>query len=150
MKKSASVTLQPAAVRRIAGRYPFGHTGDIADADAGIAPGEVVDVKAPGGKVIARGYFNPDGATPLRLLTWEREEVDLKFYRARVKAAVSRREGRILNTDAVRVAYAEADGLPGVVADQFGDVLAVQLGWGWWPARCGARCPNASSSTRMT
>ncbi|OLV16469.1 class I SAM-dependent rRNA methyltransferase [Deinococcus marmoris] len=127
MKKSASVTLEPAAVRRIAGRYPFGHSGDIADADAGITPGEVVDVKGPGGKVIARGYFNPDGATPLRLLTWEREEVDLKFYRTRVKAALKRREGRILNTNAVRAVYAEADGLPGVVADQFGSVLAVQL-----------------------
>ncbi|GGM06076.1 methyltransferase [Deinococcus aerophilus] len=125
--KAASVTLQPAAVRRIAGRYPFGHSGDIADADAGIAPGEVVDVKAPGGQFVARGYFNPEGATPLRLLTWEREDIDLKFYRARVRSALKRRAGRILNTDALRVLHAEADGMPGVVADQFGAVLAVQL-----------------------
>ncbi|MFC4636916.1 class I SAM-dependent rRNA methyltransferase [Deinococcus hohokamensis] len=127
MKKSPTVTIQPQAVRRIAGRYPFGHTGDIADADTGITPGEVVNVQAQGGAFLGRGYFNPQGATPLRMLTWAKEEVDLGFYRARLKAARARREGRILNTNAVRVLHAEADGLPGVVADQFGDVLSVQL-----------------------
>ncbi|MBZ9751425.1 class I SAM-dependent rRNA methyltransferase [Deinococcus sp. HMF7604] len=128
MKKSPTVTLQPQAVRRIGGRYPFGHSGDIARADDGIQAGEVVNVRGPdSSKVIARGYFNPQGATPLRLLTWQDEAVDLAFYRSRVKAALARRAGRILNTDGVRVLYAEADGLPGVVADQFGSVLGVQL-----------------------
>lgn len=121
------MTLNAAAVRRIAGRYPFGHAGDIASADSGIEPGQVVDVKEPGGKVLARGYFNPHGTTPLRLLTWERVEVDLKFYRARVRAARQNREGRIVGTNALRVIHAEADGLPGIVADQFGEVLAVQF-----------------------
>ncbi|MBZ9714238.1 class I SAM-dependent rRNA methyltransferase [Deinococcus multiflagellatus] len=128
MKKSPTVTLKPQAVRRIAGRYPFGHSGDIAHADDGLAPGEVVNVRGPdSAKVIARGYFNPQGATPLRLLTWQDEDVDLKFYRARVRAALARRAGRIVGTDALRVLHAEADGLPGVVADQFGSVLGVQL-----------------------
>ncbi|GGR91319.1 methyltransferase [Deinococcus sedimenti] len=128
MKKSPTVTLQPQAVRRIAGRYPFGHSGDIARADDGIQPGEVVNVKGPdSGKVIARGYFNPQGGTPLRLLTWQDEDIDLKFYRARVKAALARRAGRIMNTDAMRVLHAEADGMPGVIADQFAGTLGVQL-----------------------
>ncbi|AFD25577.1 class I SAM-dependent rRNA methyltransferase [Deinococcus gobiensis] len=127
MKKSLSVTLKPGAVRRIAGRYPFGHAGDIASHDAGIAPGEVVDVRDPGGPLVGRGYFNPEGATPLRMLTWDKRDIDLAFYRERVRAALKRREGRITDTDAVRAVYAEADGLPGVVADQFAGVLGVQL-----------------------
>ena len=86
-KKAPTVTIQPQAVRRIAGRYPFGHSGDIADADPGISPGEVVDVRAQGGPFLGRGYFNPQGATPLRMLTWQPEDVDLNFYRARLKAA---------------------------------------------------------------
>ena len=114
MKKSLSVTLKPGAVRRIAGRYPFGHAGDIASHDAGIAPGEVVDVRDPGGPLVGRGYFNPEGATPLRMLTWDKRDIDLAFYRERVRAALKRREGRITGTDAVRAVYAEADGLPGV------------------------------------
>lgn len=125
--KLASVTLKPAAVRRIAGRYPFGHSGDIEEADAGIAPGDVVDVRESGGKLVGRGYFNPEGATPLRMLNWDGADIDLKFYRERVRAALARRAGRIENTNAMRVLHAEADGLPGVIADQFGDVLSVQL-----------------------
>ncbi|MFC3835130.1 MULTISPECIES: class I SAM-dependent rRNA methyltransferase [Deinococcus] len=127
MKRRPTVTLQAAAVRRIAGRYPFGHRADIASSDAGIEPGEVVDVRGPTGPVLARGYFNPDGGTPLRLLTWTGEDIDAAFYRRRVRAALERRAGRIHGTDAMRVLHAEADGLPGVVADQFGSVLAVQL-----------------------
>ncbi|WP_034383778.1 class I SAM-dependent rRNA methyltransferase [Deinococcus sp. YIM 77859] len=126
-RQLASVTLQPGAVRRITGRYPFGHAGDIAAADAGITPGEVVEVRAPGGAVIGRGYFNPEGATPLRMLTWEREAIDLHFFRSRVRAALARRAGRITGTNALRVLHAEADGMPGVVADRFADVLSVQF-----------------------
>lgn len=84
-------------------------------------------MQAQGGAFLGRGYFNPQGATPLRMLTWQKEDIDLAFYRTRLKAARARREGRILNTNAVRVLHAEADGLPGVIADQFGDVLSVQL-----------------------
>lgn len=122
-----SVTLKPASVRRIAGRYPFGHAGDLQEADAGIAAGDVVDVREPGGSLIGRGYFNPDGATPLRMLNWDGSDIDLNFYRARVREALERRAGRLTATNARRVLHAEADGLPGVVADQFGDVLSVQL-----------------------
>ncbi|WP_180969985.1 class I SAM-dependent rRNA methyltransferase [Deinococcus planocerae] len=125
--RQAGVTLKPGAVRRIAGRYPFGHAGDIEASDAGVTPGQVVDVRGPDGKVIGRGYFNPEGATPLRMLTWTREEIDLNFYRSRVRAALARRAGRIQGTDALRVLHAEADGLPGVIADRFGDVLGVQF-----------------------
>ncbi|GAA5514977.1 ribosomal RNA large subunit methyltransferase I [Deinococcus carri] len=125
--KLSSVTLKPGAVRRIAGRYPFGHAGDIAEADAGITPGEVVEVRSPDGGMVGRGYFNPQGATPLRMLTWGRDDIDLKFYRSRVRAALARRAGRITGTDAMRVLHAEADGMPGVIADQFGDVLSVQF-----------------------
>lgn len=125
--KSPSVTLKPVSVRRIAGRYPFGHSGDLQDADPEIAPGEVVNVREPGGKLVGRGYFNAQGSTPLRMLTWQEEEIDLNFYRGRIQVALARRAGRITGTNAMRVLHAEADGLPGVVADQFGDVLSVQL-----------------------
>ncbi len=125
--KLPSVILKTSAVRRIAGRYPFGHSGDIEDAAPGLAPGEVVDVRDEGGRLVGRGYFNEQGATPLRMLNWDGGEIDQKFYRQRVRAALERRRGRITGTNAMRVLHAEADGLPGVVADQFGDVLSVQF-----------------------
>ncbi len=124
---SKHVRLHTAAVRRLQGRYPFGHAADIHSTADGLEAGEVVDVLAEDGKFVGRGYFNAQGATPLRMLTLEREDIDEQFYRRRIRQALQRRVGRIIGTNAMRVLHAEADGLGGVVADQFGDVLAVQL-----------------------
>lgn len=121
------VRLKAGRERKILGRYPFGHTGDILDAEAGIGAGEVVDVHGESGAFLGRGYFNAEGGTPLRMLTLQKEAIDAAFYRRRLEMALQRREGRIQDTNAQRVVHAEADGLPGVVADQFGEVLAVQL-----------------------
>lgn len=122
-----NVKIKTQALRRLRGRYPFGHTGDILSAEAGITAGEVVDVLSEENRFVGRGYFNAGGATPLRMLTLQREEINEAFYRRRVREALQRRENQIHRTDALRVIHAEADGLPGVVADQFGSVLAVQL-----------------------
>lgn len=122
-----SVTVKVAAVRRLAGRYPFGHAADILSADSGLEAGEVADVLGEDGHFIGRGYFHARAVTPLRMLTLEREEIDENFYRRRVRAALARRAGCVSGTNALRVLHAEADGLSGVVADQFGDVLSVQL-----------------------
>ncbi len=124
---SPTVTLRPQALRRIAGRYPFGHSKDIEDAPAGLEAGEVVTVRGPQGEWVGRGYWNAEGQTPLRLLSWQDEAIDAAFYRRRVQAALARRAGRVTGTNALRALHAEADGLPGVVADQFGGVLSVQL-----------------------
>lgn len=121
------IRLKAQAVRRIQGRYPFGHAGDIHSAADGLQAGDVVDVLGEDGKFVGRGYFNAQGATPLRMLTLEREDIDEAFYRRRIREALQRREGRITGTNAMRVLHAEADGLGGVIADQFGEVLAVQL-----------------------
>lgn len=126
MPKRPKVTLQSAAVRRIAGRYPFGHTKDIQDADAGIESGEVVNVCDPNGRLVGAGYFNAAGRTPLRMLCWDDREINLAFYRERVQQAHSRRQ-HIQGTNALRVVHAEADGLAGVIADQFASVLSVQI-----------------------
>ncbi|AWN22932.1 class I SAM-dependent rRNA methyltransferase [Deinococcus irradiatisoli] len=122
-----NVKIKTQALRRLRGRYPFGHAGDLLSAESGALPGSVVDVRGEDGSFVGRGYFNAQGATPLRMLTLEREEINEAFYRRRIREALARREGRIHGTNALRVLHAEADGLPGVVADQFGDVLAVQL-----------------------
>ena len=126
-KSSARVQVKEGAVRRLLGRYPFGHAGDLQDAPAGLTPGEVVDVTGEDGRFLGRGYFNAGAPTPLRMLTLQREDIGQRFYEARLRAALARRAGRVTGTDALRVAHAEADGLPGLVADQFGGVLSVQL-----------------------
>ncbi|MBB6096842.1 23S rRNA (cytosine1962-C5)-methyltransferase [Deinobacterium chartae] len=113
--------------KKLLNHYPFGHAGDILEAEGQAAPGEVVDVVSESGTFVGRAYFNAHAPTPLRMLTLKREPVDRAFYAARVKRALARREGRVQGTQALRVVHGEADGIPGVIADLFGEVLSVQI-----------------------
>jgi 23S rRNA (cytosine1962-C5)-methyltransferase len=65
----------------------------------------------------------------VRLLTWDaREILDASFWRERLLRAVAGREllAADLGTDTYRLVHAEADGLPGLVVDRYGDWLVVQ------------------------
>lgn len=112
--------------KKLLNYYPFGYAGDILEAEAGIANGDLVDVHAESGTFIGRAYYNENGSIPLRMLTLKREPVNLKFFEKRIHRALERRKN-IVGTDAMRVLHAEADGMPGVVVDRFGDTLAVQF-----------------------
>lgn len=89
----------------------------------------------PQGSVLGRGLYTPRSAIPVRVFTRDAgTAVDAALFRRRIERAVahrrelslpSRAEGH--ETDAYRLVHAEGDGLPGLVVDVFGDVLAVQL-----------------------
>lgn len=121
------VVLKDGRERRIENFHPWGFRDDILRTEGDAAPGEVADVHAESGQFVGRGYFNPAASIPLRLLSRSRETIDERFYRTRLRAAISRRAGRVPGTDALRLVHAEADGLPGLVVDRFRDTLAVQV-----------------------
>jgi 23S rRNA (cytosine1962-C5)-methyltransferase len=54
--------------------------------------------------------------------------VDDAFVAQRVVAAAHRRAGLSSLTDSARLVFSEADGVPGVIADRYGDAVVVQLG----------------------
>ena len=57
-------------------------------------------------------------------------EIDRKWFKARIETALALRE-RLFEAPYYRMVHAEADGLPGLVIDRFGDVLAVQPNAAW-------------------
>ncbi|MFN7887493.1 MAG: class I SAM-dependent rRNA methyltransferase, partial [Betaproteobacteria bacterium] len=69
-------------------------------------------------------------ASTLRARCWgfdETQRIDVDFIAARVHAAVARRAHLAADSDALRLVFGEADGLPGFVADRYADWLVVQL-----------------------
>jgi 23S rRNA (cytosine1962-C5)-methyltransferase len=65
----------------------------------------------------------------IRLRAWsfdEAEHIDDAFVARRVRAAVALRQRLMPASDGVRLVHAEADGLPGFIADRYADVLSVQ------------------------
>jgi 23S rRNA (cytosine1962-C5)-methyltransferase len=120
--------LAPGREKSLLAGHPWIFSGAIARApDA--APGVTIDVVADDGTWLARAAFSPSSRIRARAWTFDRDEpVDAAFFARRIAAAASRRAA-LLDADhtAARLVHAEADGLPGVIADRYGDVVVVQL-----------------------
>lgn len=125
-KTVSRAIVKSASRKRLENFHPWVFRGDLLSVEGNPVRGEVADVLDETGGFIGRGYVNPEGAFPVRMLTLERKPIDLGFYRARIRTAISRRE-RLQGTDALRLINAESDGLPGLIVDRFGSFVSVQL-----------------------
>ena len=105
----------------------------IGKVDPGIAHGEAVAIRDPGGRFVGRGFYSPRSVIAARVL--DRDEhgppIDGAWFARRIRAA-QRLRTDVLRlpdvTDAWRVVHAEGDGLSGLVIDKFADAYVVEVG----------------------
>ena len=106
--------------------------------------GDLVRVIGKEGEPFGWGLWNPRSRMPLRIVSHTAEEIDESFFDQAIRrAAELRREILKLDaqTECYRAIHGDADFLPGLVADKFGDVLSVEIttraAWqrlpGWLP-----------------
>lgn len=127
-----TVTVKRGRVKPLVYRHPWVFSASIERTDGEPADGDVVEVRDPGGRFLASGFWNGRSQLRVRCFAWDPGvEPDAAFFRDRIAAAARfRRETLGLpdeQTTAFRVIHSEADRLPGLVADRFGDVLAIQI-----------------------
>ena len=119
------VNRRGAARWRSGGGHPWIYRSDVvrpASAQAGAV--EVVD---QAGGLVGTALWSPTSQISLRMLSVQRVAVDPAFWRDRIVAAVAWRRGLAPDADAYRLVHGEADGLPSLVVDRYGDHLVVQL-----------------------
>jgi len=93
-----------------------------------VSPGSLCRWEDARGKPLGAGYINPHALLCGRLLTGQFDAViDSDWFVRRFEAALNLRQ-RLYTTPYYRVVYGEADGLPGLVVDRYGEVLVVQIG----------------------
>ena len=100
----------------------------LMDADAkAIPPGALATLRAPSGEALGLVTFNPHSLIAARLLSSNPDAtVDALFLGRRLAQATALRD-RLVGVPYYRLIHAEADGLPGVIIDRFGDALVVQV-----------------------
>jgi 23S rRNA (cytosine1962-C5)-methyltransferase len=88
-----------------------------------------VRVLSAEGEVLGFGHGSPHSQIRVRLLSFGKESPGPDLVAARIAASVARRVGDPLlaDTDACRLVNAEGDGLPGLVADRYADVVVVRI-----------------------
>jgi len=127
----ASLILLAGREKSLLNRHPWVFSGAIAGASGNPSPGDVVTVQASDGRVLATGFYNPSSQIVFRALSWTGEDPDSPgFWRARLESALSYRTGTLgmtLEGRALRIANAESDGLPGLVADWYDGTLVLQF-----------------------
>lgn len=121
------VTVLAGRDKRVRSGYPWIFSNEIQmDAHAkAIAPGSLVKLQLEGGAVLGTGIFNPHTLIAVRRLDKDVVEINAAWFEARLKAALAVRT-RFYAEPYYRLVHAEADGLPGLIVDRYGDVLTVQ------------------------
>lgn len=114
------------AADRIASGHPWIFRSDLA-AGATAAPGEAVLVADPRGRTLGTAHYSATSQIALRLLDTKPVAFDRDFLRQRIAAAAAFRDRFVRDTTAYRLLYSEADRLPGLIADRYGDFLVLQL-----------------------
>jgi len=123
------VSLQPGRQKRAAGGHPWVYSNEIAmDAAAkALPPGMLVTLKESSGAPLGVAMFNPHPLVSARLLDRDAgTRIDADFFARRLRRALALRE-RLYDRPFYRLIHAEADGLPGLVIDRFGDVPVIEI-----------------------
>ena len=109
-------------------RHPWIFSGAVKSVDGGTVSGDVVRVQSDDGRFLAAAAYSEKSQIIARVLSFDEHEViDAAFYRRQIKTAVARRSPLTATTNAMRLIHGESDGLPGLVADRYGDVIVLQL-----------------------
>ncbi|MBN1504928.1 MAG: class I SAM-dependent rRNA methyltransferase [Candidatus Eisenbacteria bacterium] len=107
--------------------HPWVFSNEIERFDGSAEDGALADVYSQGGTFLGRGYLNRKSLIAIRVLTREPEEVGRQFFRNRIARAIEARRPFAGERDAMRMVFSEADYLPGLVVDRYGEDLAVQV-----------------------
>ena len=112
--------------RSLLRRHPWVFEGSIAGGKAD--SGETVRVESSDGRFLAWAAYSPQSSIRLRAWSFdEHERIDAAFFVRRIAAAIAMRHRLAVASDGVRLVHGEADGLPGLVVDRYGDTLVAQF-----------------------
>jgi len=125
----AALRLKKHEDRRLRGGHLWIYSNEV---DTAVTPltaleaGQPVRIEAASGQSLGTGYVNPNSLICARLISRDSaQRLDRSLLVHRINIALSLRE-RLFSEPFYRLVYAEADRLPGLIVDRYGDVLVVQ------------------------
>ncbi|MDD4929272.1 MAG: class I SAM-dependent methyltransferase [Gallionella sp.] len=125
----AAILLREGREKSLLRRHPWVFSGAVERIDGAPVSGQTLPVLDSGGKFIAWAAYNASSQITARIWSWNQDEaIDADFFRRRISAAVAGRAGLERASSGMRLVHAESDGLPGLIVDQYGDVLVMQIG----------------------
>ncbi|HEX5802379.1 MAG TPA: class I SAM-dependent methyltransferase [Azospira sp.] len=122
--------LKPGKERSLFRRHPWIFEGSVERLDGRARSGDTVEVVDANGRPLAKAAWSPHSQIRARVWSFDADEtIDDAFFKRRVAAAVARRQAmpQLAGQDGMRLLHGESDGLPGFIADRYGDTICLQL-----------------------
>jgi 23S rRNA (cytosine1962-C5)-methyltransferase len=110
-------------------RHPWIFSGAITSIVGNPSAGDTVQVTDANGQILGYAAYSPDSQIRARMWSFDaKADINADFIRMRVQRAINRR-AHLLSPQrtAVRLVYAESDGLPGLIVDRYADYLSCQI-----------------------
>lgn len=111
-------------------RHPWIFAGSVGRLEGRARAGDTVEVLADDLTLLGRAAYSPHSQIRARMWSFAPDEsIDDAFLKRRVAASLARRDAlpELRGQDGLRLIHAESDGLPGVIADRYGDTVVLQL-----------------------
>jgi len=145
------IKLRDGKERSLLRRHPWVFQGSVASGKAD--SGETVRVESQEGQFLAWASYSP--SSMIRVRTWsfdESERIDAAFFERRIAQAIAIRARLPIASTGMRLIHGEADGLPGLIVDRYGDLLSAQFlsaGTERWKATIADLLLKATGLTRL-
>lgn len=122
------IQLKKGKERSLLQKHPWVFSGAIANEPASLLNGDLVQVISSKGDYLATGHFQR-GTISIRCIDFEQNILDDVFFKNKIKKCVSIRN--VLSfpnkeTTAFRLIHGEGDGMPGLIADVYGNTVVLQ------------------------
>ncbi|HEY1909548.1 MAG TPA: class I SAM-dependent rRNA methyltransferase [Vicinamibacterales bacterium] len=121
---ASTVVISARGEERLRGGHPWIYRADVADAHA--AAGDIVEVRSPRGRTLGSAMFSDRSQITLRMLTYGEAVANEALIRDRIASALAFRASLNIDATACRLVHGEADLLPSLVVDRYGDYLVIQ------------------------
>jgi len=119
-----TVVISSRGVERLRSGHLWVYRSDVRTAAA--EAGAIVRISDERGRFHGRAFYSDKSQIAVRLLTHDDRPVDRAFFTERLRRAADYRHVAVENTEAYRVVYGEADQLPSLIVDRYGDCLVLQ------------------------
>ncbi|MCX7824696.1 MAG: class I SAM-dependent rRNA methyltransferase [Verrucomicrobiae bacterium] len=124
-----TLRLRPGVTHRVLAGHCWIYESEIGKLASAPSDGSVVKVVDERGRFVGVGFYNSKSRIRVRLLSRHNDDINRDFLRARLRAAWDYRRSSVCatpDTACCRVVASEADFLPGLVVDKYGDHLVLQ------------------------
>ena len=121
------ITVSPSAAKRIRNFDCWVFRDELTVPPAPPVDGEVVELIDSHGAFLAAAFYSARSHIAARVVSTSLgQPVDRALLANRLTTAIGRR-ATVRDTNAKRLVFSEADGLPGLIVDQYADVLVLQI-----------------------